>query len=162
MRHHRTWRAVCLLGTMLLLAGSQSGRAAEGEEDEAIREAVFRFQIALETKGDPGRILCLGVGNGGQRQSPSPTLMRRFADDARVRSVASCRVQPGGVVDTETGGDATLATTASIKRVGRSEAHVQGGYYRNARSSEHYTYRVVREEQGWVALGPILHGLDHE
>jgi len=162
MPRHRSWRASCLLGTLLLLSGSQFGRAADGDEDEAIREAVFRFQIAFETEGDPGRVLCLGIGNGGRRQSPAPTLMRRFADGDRVRSVASCRVQPDRVVDTETGGDATLATTGSIKRVGRSEAHVQGGYYRNARSSEHYTYRVVREEQGWVALGPILHGLDHE
>jgi len=40
--------------------------------------------------------------------------------------------------------------------VADDEAWVAVAYYRSASQSAHRRYRVVREREGWVSLGPIL------
>jgi hypothetical protein len=51
---------------------------------------------------------------------------------------------------------AIIVTAGPMEWIGDDEAWVAVSYFRDAQMSARRRYRVVREREGWVSLGPIL------
>jgi hypothetical protein len=51
---------------------------------------------------------------------------------------------------------AIIVTAGPTEWIAADEAWVTVSYFRSARSSALRRYRVVRERESWVSLGPIL------
>jgi len=142
---------------VLLLGVRVAG--AEPDREGAVFEAVFRQQIAEhldETERARGTVLCLSIDPGGAPQSPSRELMRRFWREPSVRRAAECDTRPSGAIEATTFRPAIIVTAGPVEWIDDDEAWVAVAYFRSARQSAHRRYRVVREQQGWVSLGPII------
>jgi hypothetical protein len=152
--------AVCSLG--LAPPSGLAARATEAGElarESAVLEAAFRQQIEehLDASARAARtVVCLAIDPGGAPQSPSRELMARLAKEPAVRRAAECDPRPKGAVEATTLRPAVIVTAGPIDWVAADEAWVAVSYFRSARRSAHRRYRVVRERDGWVSLGPIL------
>jgi hypothetical protein len=121
--------------------------------------AVFRQQIQehLDTTEKARRtVLCLAVDPGGAAQSPSREFMARLTGEPSLRRAAECDPRPEGAVEATTRRPAIIVTAGPIEWVAEDEAWVVVTCFRSASSSWRRRYRVVREREGWVSLGPIL------
>ena len=154
-----------LLVTALVVAGQPTGSGAEaGNETDrareaAVLEAVFRQQLREHldaTERARGTVVCIAFDPGGAAQSPSREFMARLAGETSVRRAAECDPRPTGAVEATTLRPAIVVTAGPIDWVAGDEAWVAVSYFRSARWSARRRYRVVRERDGWVSLGPIL------
>lgn len=128
-------------------------------KEAAVLEATFRQQIEehLDASAEAkDTVICLAVDPGGAPQSPGRELMARLAKEPAVRRVSECDKRPKGAVDATTLRPAIIVTAGPIEWIAEDEAWVAVSYFRSARLSAHRRYRVVREREGWVSLGPLL------
>jgi hypothetical protein len=142
----------CLLGSGPLLG-------ADLAKEEAVLEAVVRQQVREHldaTERARGTVVCIAVDPGGAAQSPSRELMARLKGEPALRRAAECDPRPSGAVEATTLRPAIIVTAGPVEWVADDEAWVDVSYFRSARLSAHRRYRVVRERDGWVSLGPIL------
>jgi len=140
------------------LTGVVSG-AEDRERETAVLVAVFRQQIQEHfdaTEKARRTVLCLAIDPGGAAQSPSREFMARLASEPSVRRAAECDARPEGAVEATTRRPAIIVTAGPIEWVADDEAWVVVSYFRSASQSARRRYRVVREREGWVSLGPIL------
>ena len=141
-----------------LFCPGQVGAADAGKE-AAVLEAAFRQQIGEHldaTERARGTVVCIAIDPGGAAQSPSREFMARLAGEPSVRRAAECDPRPAGAVEAMTLRPAVIVTAGPIEWIAEDEAWVAVSYFRSARQSALRRYRVVREREGWVALGPIL------
>ncbi len=146
------------LAALAGLAAVGSG-AEDREQETAVLVAVFRQQVREHIDAtEKGRrtVLCLAIDPGGAAQSPSREFMARLASEPSVRRAAECDPRPEGAVEATTRRPAIIVTAGPIEWVDHDEAWVAVSCFRSASSSWHRRYRVVREREGWVSLGPIL------
>jgi hypothetical protein len=146
------------LAVLAGLPGAGSG-ADDREREAAVFVAVFRQQIRehIDATEEARRtVLCLAIDPGGAAQSPSREFMARLAGEPSVRRAAECDPRPEGAVEATTRRPAIIVTAGPIEWVAEDEAWVVVSYYRSATQSARRRYRVVRERDGWVSLGPIL------
>jgi hypothetical protein len=141
--------------------------AARVNQENDIREAVFRHQFDHNASGQrtDAAVYCLSVGS--KETDPSDEFMKRFADHKPpVRKLSECNVDPvNGVVDKSTGKSGLIFRVTSITWVSDMEVGVAGGYYEAGLSSSGNTY-TVRKEQGkwkvtadkmnWISQGETL------
>jgi hypothetical protein len=128
-------------------------------KEEAVLEAAFRQQIQEHldaTERARRAVVCLAIDPGGAAQSPSREFMARLAGEPAVRRAAECDPRPTGAVESTTLRPAVIVTAGPIEWIADDEAWVAVSYYRSASQSALRRYRVVREREGWVSLGPIL------
>jgi hypothetical protein len=133
--------------------------AADAAKEAAVLEAAFRQQIAEHldaTERARGTVVCIAIDPGGAAQSPSREFMARLAGELSVRRAAECDPRPDGAVEAMTLRPAIIVTAGPIEWIAEDEAWVAVSYFRSARLSALRRYRVVREREGWVSLGPIL------
>jgi hypothetical protein len=154
-------RSRSLAAGLAVLAGLAGvGSAAEDREQEAaVLVAVFRQQIQEHmdpTEKARRTVLCLAIDPGGAAQSPSREFMARLAGEPTLRRAAECDPRPEGAVEATTRRPAIIVTAGPIEWVDHDEAWVAVSSFRSASQSWHRRYRVVREREGWVSLGPIL------
>jgi hypothetical protein len=147
--------------TLALGVAAYAGPSSRDERlrEEAVLEAALRQQIAEQLEPADrarGMVICLGIDPGGAPQSPSREFMDRFKGDRAVRRLAECDRRPTGAVEAMTLRPAVLVTAGPIDWVAGDEAWVTVAYYRTRSRSALRRYRVVREREGWVSLGPIL------
>jgi hypothetical protein len=141
-----------------LLPGRPAGAVDRAKETEVF-VATFRQQIHehLDPTARARRtVLCLAIDPGGAPQSPSRELMARLANEPAVRRAAECDARPEGAVEATTRRPAILVTAGPIEWVAEDEAWVGVSFFASAQQSAQRRYRVVREREGWVSLGPIL------
>ena len=146
------------LAVLAGLAGAGSG-AEDREQETAVLVAVFRQQIQEHldaTERARRTVLCLAIDPGGAAQSPSCEFMARLGSEPSLRRAAECDPRPEGAVEATTRRPAIIVTAGPIEWVGEDEAWVVVSYFRSATQSARRRYRVVRERDGWVSLGPIL------
>ena len=158
---HRTSRfaPVVLLGALSCLPVGDADGADEREKETAVFVAVFRQQVREHldpTEKARRTVVCLAIDPGGAPQSPSRELMARLANEPSVRRAAECDARPEGAVEATTRRPAVIVTAGPIEWVADDEAWVAVSFFYSARRSAHRRYRVVREREGWVSLGPIL------
>ena len=147
--------AVTLAGAAAAGGATETDRATEA----AVFEAVFRQQVREQldaTERARGTVVCLAIDPGGAPQSPSREFMARLAGEPSVRRATECDPRPSGAVESMTRRPAILVTAGPIDWIAGDEAWVVVDSFRSARSGTRRRYRVVREREGWVSLGPIL------
>jgi hypothetical protein len=150
---------VALLGALSCLPVGHAAGADEREKETAVLVAVFRQQVQEHfdaTEKARRTVLCVAIDPGGAPQSPSREFMARLANEPSVRKAAECDARPEGAVEATTRRPAIIVTAGPIEWVADDEAWVAVAYYRSASQSAQRRYRVVREREGWVSLGPIL------
>ncbi len=133
--------------------------AGELARESAVLEATFRQQIGehLDKTARAARtVVCLAVDPGGAPQNPSRELMARLASEPAVRRAAECDPRPEGAVEATTLRPAIIVTAGPIDWVAADDAWVAVSFFQSAQRSARRRYRVVRERDGWVSLGPIL------
>lgn len=135
-----------LLGLSLLLAGCVPARPESRATDRLasaplIIGEVLRYgvrQFAPDAEGG----LCVGVREGDALTDPGPSIMRLLGD-TQARPQSSCKA---------TG---TLIT-GSIDWLGDDHVRVKASYREASQGERSLAYRVVREDDRWVCVGPIL------
>ena len=147
------------LAVLAFLPLTRSAGADEREKEAAVLVAVFRQQV--EEHLDPTErarrtVICVAIDPGGAPQSPSREFMARLAGEPAVRRAAECEPRPEGAVEASTRRPAIIVTAGPIDWVADDEAWAAVSFFSSARRSAHRRYRVVREREGWVSLGPIL------
>ncbi len=146
------------LAVLAGLAGVAAAAEDRGQET-AVLVAVFRQQIHEHidaTEKARRTVLCLAIDPGGAAQSPSREFMARLAGEPTLRRAAECDPRPEGAVEATTRRPAIIVTAGPIEWVAEDEAWVVVSCFRSASQSWRRRYRVVREPDGWVSLGPIL------
>jgi hypothetical protein len=124
-----------------------------------VLEAAFRQQIREHldaTERARRTVVCIAIDPGGAPQSPNREFMARLAGERMVRRAAECDPRPTGAIEAMTLRPAIIVTAGPIEWIADDEVWVEVSYFRSARQSAHRRYRVVREHDGWVSLGPIL------
>ena len=132
---------------------------ADSAKESAVLVAVFQQQIREHldaTERARGTVICIAIDPGGAAQSPSLEFMARLAGEPSVRRAAECDARPKGAVEAMTLRPAIIVTAGPMEWVAADEAWVTVSYFRSARLSALRRYRVVRERESWVSLGPIL------
>ncbi|HZN58471.1 MAG TPA: hypothetical protein VFD71_10395, partial [Planctomycetota bacterium] len=76
-----------------------------------------------------------------------------------VRSSDSCALVDGDVYLVGSRVPAALLTSGPVRWIAADEAEVRGGFVRVRSSSQRPVYRVVREAERWVCLGPVVTGM---
>jgi len=124
-----------------------------------VLEAVFRQHVDelldAEARGR-GTVLCLAIDPGGAPQSASREFLLRFRAEPSVRRAAECEARPEGAVTLSRPQPAIIVTAGPIEWVAADEAWVTASCFRSRESTRRWQYRVVREAEGWVSLGPII------
>jgi hypothetical protein len=148
-----------LIAGLPCASGAGPPAAADLARESAVLVAVFQQQIREHLDAAErarGAVICIAIDPSGASQSPGPELMARLAGEPAVRRVAACDARPTGAVEAMTLRPAIIVTAGPIEWVAAAEAWVTVSYFRSARVSALRRYRVVREREGWVSLGPIL------
>jgi hypothetical protein len=148
-----------LLGVLAYPTAGRAAGADEREKETAVFVAVFQQQVREHldaTEKARHTVVCLAIDPGGAPQSPGREIMARMASEPSVRKAAECDARPEGAVEATTRLPAIVVTAGPIEWVADDEAWVVVSYYRSASQSARRRYRVVREREGWVSLGPIL------
>jgi hypothetical protein len=133
--------------------------AADVARETAVLHAVVRQQVEEHldaTARARGTVLCVAIDPGGAVQSPSREWMAPLAKEPSLRRAAECDRRPRGAVEATTFRPAVIVTAGPIEWIAEDEAWVAVAYFRSAERSARRRYRVVREREGWVSLGPIL------
>jgi hypothetical protein len=133
--------------------------AADLARETAVLVAVVRQQVREHLDAAErarGTVLCIAIDPGGAAQSPGEDFMARLAEEPSVRRAAGCDARPRGAVEAMTLRPAIIVTAGPIEWMADDEAWVAVAYFRSATYSAQRRYRVVREREGWVSLGPIL------
>ena len=154
----RTVPATLITALLWLFQAGPLG-AIELAKEADVLEAAFRQQIQEHLDAAErarGTVVCIAIDPGGAAQSPSREFMARLAQEPSVRRAAECDARPTGAVEAMTLRPAVIVTAGPIEWIADDEAWVAVSYFRSARLSAHRRYRVVRERDGWVSLGPIL------
>jgi len=150
--------------TLLIAAlpcASSTGLLAKADPatESAVLVAVFQQQIREHLGASErarGTVICIAIDPGGASQSPSREFMARLAAEPHVRRAAECDARPQGAVEAMTLRPAIIVTAGPMEWIAADEAWVTVAYFRTALLSALRRYRVVREREGWVSLGPIL------
>jgi len=132
---------------------------ADPATESAVLVAVFQQQIREHldaTERARGTVMCIAIDPGGASQSPSREFMARLSRELPVRRAAECDARPKGAVEAMTLRPAIIVTAGPMEWIAADEAWVRVSYFRSAALSALRRYRVVREREGWVSLGPIL------
>jgi hypothetical protein len=132
---------------------------ADPATESAVLVAVFQQQIREHLDASErarGTVICIAIDPGGAAQSPSREFMLRLSAEPSVRRAAECDRRPEGAIEAMTLRPAIIVTAGPMEWIAADEAWVAVSYFRTARMSALRRYRVVREREGWVSLGPIL------
>jgi hypothetical protein len=132
---------------------------ADPATEWAVLVAVFQQQVREHLDASErarGTVMCIAIDPGGAAQSPSREFMSRLAGEPSLRRAAECDARPGGAIEAMTLRPAIIVTAGPMEWIAADEAWVTVSYFRTARLSALRRYRVVREREGWVSLGPII------
>jgi len=160
----RTAAVPVVLVAMLLAAREPTlvrsdGLAPGPRTVDDVLEAVFRHHVKelLDVEArQQGTVLCLAVDPGGAPQSVSREFLLRFRTEPSVRRAAECEARPEGAMTLSRPQPAIIVTAGPIEWVAADEAWVTASCFRSRESTRRWQYRVVREAEGWVSLGPII------
>jgi hypothetical protein len=154
-------RSVGALVATAALACTAAPAIERDPREEEVLAATLRQQITEHldaTARSTGTVVCLGIDPGGAPQSPHRDFMARFAREKAARRLAECDARPEGAVEAMTLRPAVIVTAGPIEWRAADEAWVTVRFFRSSHDTAVRTYRVVREREGWVSLGPILVG----
>jgi hypothetical protein len=145
--------------TAVVWPALEVGSAQPDPKAEAVLEAVLRQQVNAwldPSERARGTVVCLAIDPGAAPQSVDKEYLGRFGTEPAVRRAAECEARATGAVERDTLKPAIIVTAGPIDWVAEDEAWVSVTYFRTRTQSGLRTYRVVREREGWISLGPII------
>ena len=151
--------SVLALGVLALAGRTAAAQPAQDPRVDEVVEAAFRQQIAFWLDYDPRdtrTVLCLAIEQGGVSKSVAKAYLRRFRSQERLRSAAECEARQSGARERATGGPAVLLSAGDVEWIAPDEAWVRVRHFRSRHSAGLQQYRVVRQQERWICLGPIL------
>ncbi len=141
-----------------LLLSSWLG-AGDLARESAVLVAAVRQQVEEHldaTARARNTVVCVGINPGEAPQSPSREFMAALPRGNLLRRLTECEPRPRGAVESTTLRPAVIVTVGPIEWRADDEAWVTVTYFRTRTQSAMRRYRVVREESGWLSLGPIV------
>ena len=143
------------LTTLLLLGALALGQT--NEEDD-IREAVFRHQFEHNASGQKQNANAYYLCGPGKNRDLPADFMKRFATHKPpVRICSASHYDPNyGLVDNKTGRTGLSFHLGDVKWTSDSEVEVQGGYYEGNMSSSNNTYSVRKQNGKWVVTQDVM------
>jgi hypothetical protein len=146
---------LCSLGLHAAAAWHQ--KLTQADED-AIREAVFRYQFEHDASGrqQKANVYFLSIGTDKDPQDPSDAFMARFVKHQPPVKKGSQATGQFQVIDKETGERGVSFRVTSIKQVDVDKVMVDGGYYETSDSSSGNTYTVERKDHKWSVTADRL------
>jgi hypothetical protein len=153
-------------------------------DEDSIREAVFRHQLAFWTdvyaryepaslnekvfflsivvdRSDP--IFYAPIGADGKiiqssTSDPSKEFLNRFANHKpQVKARSNAIKDTKGTKDKETGQAGVIFYAGKITRLSDSDVEVEGGHYENGRSASSETFYLRKENNKWVVWKTVTH-----
>jgi len=106
-----------------------------------IVEAVLRFGTHQFSPGVESG-LCVGVSEGGALTDPSHSIMRRLID-TKAQPQSACKAGNTLII-------------GQVDWLREDEVRVKASYLQSSQGERRLAYRVVREDDRWVCVGPIL------
>ena len=152
--------SVRVFSFVVAAAGLGCGRPTTAPADDAaslVHAAVLRYE-AKHFLGEERMPICVAIHGSADRvgarvrEALQPTLLD-------VRLSEACAIVDGDVYLAGSRVPAALLSSGPIRWIAADEAEVSGGFTRARSSSQRPVYRVVREAERWVCLGPIVTGL---
>lgn len=117
------------------------------EDENNIREAVFRFQFQHIAFKDKTIIYFLSVYG----KDPDEKFMKRFGNNPRIRKQSQAINGVDGIVDKKTGEVGLILQLYGIKWLNKNEVEISGGYYEAMLSASGNTYSLKRTKRGkWI------------
>jgi hypothetical protein len=150
-----------LLVLLGLVGSVPSGLAVSRQAEDAVLEAVVRARLAelrIAARADAGEpsVFCLAINPGSAPQTPGRDFMARFKDETDVRTAGQCETRARTVVEIGSGVRALVLTVGPVEWVRDDEAWVTTTVLRDHPYPPPVTYRVVREQDTWTSLGPVV------
>jgi hypothetical protein len=144
-----------------LAASVRYGLGAPAPVEDAVLEAVVRarlaeFRIAAGADSRKPAVFCLAINPGDAPQTPGRDFMALFKHQPDVRTAGQCETRDGRVVEIGTAVPALLLTLGPLEWIAADEAWVTTTVLRDRPYPPPVTYRVVREQDRWTALGPVV------
>jgi hypothetical protein len=130
--------------------GVAADKARQDQEDD-IREAVFRYQFDHNASGQQKTAKVYFLGVGEKSTNPSDDFMKRFANHKPPvrKASASHFVRGEGLLDKKTGERGLAFRATNIQWISDTEVEVSGGYYEAELSSSDNTYTLKKEDGKW-------------
>ena len=116
-------------------------------EEANIVEAVFRYQIAEESRSESYAVVFLSPARDA---GPSDEFMRRFADMPHVRKFSQANKRGDGVTDKQTGERGIILDVHRLEWISNGEVKVGVGTYAWGWGQSGSVCRVVHENGKWV------------
>ncbi len=144
----RNCGAVCLALPLLLAGCAGSGAPSKPvnrtAETPSIIEAVLRYELRefAAREGGPDGVVCVAVREGGVLMDPKPDLLLKLGG-FRVHPQSACK-------------EAQTLVVGPVDWVRDDEVRVSGGRIRASQGESRIAYRVVREDDRWVCVGPVI------
>jgi len=143
--------AVAML-TFIVGVGASTGwylfrpRFSRTVEEANIVEAVFRNQIAEESRSEGKAVVFLSVG----QEDPSDEFIKRFADISPVRKISQANKRGDGVTDKQTGERGIILDVRRVEWTSDAEVRVGVGTYAWSWGQSGSVCRVVHQNEKWV------------
>jgi hypothetical protein len=150
-----------VLVLLALVGSAPRGLAVSRQAEDAVLEAVVRarlaeFRSAARADAHEPALFCLAIDPGSAPQTPGRDFMARFKDETDVRTAGQCETGARKVVEIGTGVRALVLTVGPVEWVREDEAWVTTTVRRDHPYPPLVTYRVVREQDRWTSLGPVV------
>jgi hypothetical protein len=130
-------------------------RLPEARLDEAVCDAVFRYQLQQPLADAPHPLRYYVARHG--RDPDDACLDRLRALVPEVQPLSQCRVTAReGVVDRATGARGMIVQVARLAWVYAAAVDVVGGYYISHRHAAGLRYRVEHDGQRWAVTTAAL------
>ena len=148
------------------VVGAQSAQARRAADEDSIREAIIRTQIAHNPVGEQANIFFVSLGKGKGKDAPARFLKRFTGSMIVVKKGSDCHFDPKplpdlgidkssaymiyGIRDKKTGKPGVQMYIGKIKWISRHRAKLDFRYYSGGLSAGHYTdVLLVRRNGSW-------------
>lgn len=150
-----------VIAFLLLFVSSWVGLSADDarkNQEDDIREAVFRWQFDHNASAQQGKAKVYFLEVGEREGDPSDEFMKRFAGNKPpVRRRSECSVSARGDSDKKTGEKGLVFRVRIIEWKSDTEVDVEGGYHEHGLSASGNTYTLKRENGKWKVTNDKMH-----
>ena len=138
------------------MSTSQERREAMLARIAQLRALEQRAAFWLSHYGRESRlVVCVGLDDAGTTRDLPAFALSRLARDVSVRPLSACDTAPDGATERETGRPAVVLVAGKVEWRAADDAVVTVRHHRTRTVSGSQRYRVVRESERWIALGPL-------
>ena len=135
-----------------------SGDDARKNQEDDIREAVFRWQFDHNASEQQGYAKVYFLEVGEKEGDPSDEFIKRFAGNKPpVRKRSECSVSTRGDFDKKTGERGLVFRLRVIEWKSDTEVDVKGGYHEHGLSGSGNTYTLKKENGKWKVINDKMH-----